>query len=255
VIGTEPGQWRPTPPTFASDGASVAFVRPFLIPNAAMFRTAGPLALTSTAYANDFNEVKQVGGANSTARTQDQTEAAIWWHDRHVTEWEIKRQLAVTQHLTVLQTARMFAMTDLTVADTGIACFDDKRAWSFWRPVTAIQLAGTDGNPATTADPTWMPLLITPPFPDLPSGHTCATSARMATFRTFFGRDHIAFNAYSEASGTRRYFDSFSQAVDEVLSARVWGGIHFRTASAQGEQLGDAVSEYATTHYFKRQHA
>jgi hypothetical protein len=254
VTGTEPGEWRPTPPTFTAAGGATPFIRPYLIPNAAMFRTAGPLSLGSTGYAADFNEIKQVGGVNSTARTPDQTEAAIWWHDRHVTEWEIKRQLAQNRRLNVLQTARMFAMTDLTVADTGIACFDDKRAWSFWRPVSAIQLAGADGNPGTSPDPDWMPLLVTPPFPDHPSGHTCATAARMAIWRTVLGSDRIAFHAYSEATGTTRYFDSFSEAVDEVVSARVWGGIHFRNASVQGKQLGDATSAYVSARFFKRLH-
>jgi hypothetical protein len=177
VVGTQPGQWRPTPPTFAADGAWVAHVKPFLIPSVSPFLTSGPPALTSAAYARDLNEVKAVGAANSTVRTPDQTDAAIWWHDRHLTEWEIKRQLAAGQHLDVLQAARMFAMVDLAQADSAIVCFAEKATWSFWRPVTALQLADTDGNPATIADPAWMPLLITPPFPDYTSGHACATGA------------------------------------------------------------------------------
>jgi hypothetical protein len=217
-----------------------------------MFRTAGPPALTSAAYARDVNEVQRLGGTVSAARTPDQTEAAIWWHDRRVVEWEIKRQLAETQRLSVLQTARLFAMIDLTAVDAQTACFDDKRAWNFWRPITAIQLADTDGNPGTVADPAWTSLLVTPPFPDLPSGHACGTTARMATYQTYFGRDRIAFSAYSETSGTRRYFSSFSQSIDELLSARVWGGIHFRTASVRGDQLGRAVSDYVTARYFRK---
>jgi hypothetical protein len=252
VVGTQPGQWRPTPPTMESGGAWVGAVKPFLVPNAAMFRTAGPPALTSAAYARDVNEVKQIGGTVSTVRTADQTEAARWWHDRRVTQWEIKRQLAETQRLTVLQTARLFAMIDLVGADTQIACFDDKRAWSFWRPITAIHLADTDGNPRTEADPGWTPLLVTPPFPELPSGHSCSTTARMTTYRTFFGRDRIAFSAYSEATGTRRHFGSFTQAIEELQAARIWGGVHFRTASERGDQLGKAVSNYVTPRFFRK---
>jgi hypothetical protein len=254
VVGTAPGQWRPTPPAFASGGAWLPFVKPFLVPSAAMFRTAGPPALTSAAYARDVNEVKLLGAAASTARTPDQTEAAQWWHDRRVVEWEIKRQLATTQRLSTLRTARLFAMADLTTADTQIACFDDKRAWSFWRPITAIHLADTDGNPATTADPQWTSLLVAPPFPDLPSGHACGTTARMATYQTFFGRDRIAYSAYSEVTGTRRHYGSFSQGIEELMSARVWGGIHFRTASVRGDQLGRAVSDYVTAHHFQKRH-
>jgi hypothetical protein len=252
VAGTQPGQWRPTPPPYASDGAWVADVRPFLIPDPARFRTAGPPALTGAAYARDLNEVKSLGAVDSTTRTADQTEAAIWWHDRNVTEWQIKRQVAETQRLGSLQTARMFAMVDVTIADTQISCFDDKRAWSFWRPVTAVHLADTDGNPRTTGDPGWTSLLVTPPFPDHPSGHACSTAARMATMRTFFGHDRIAFSAYSEASGTTRHFGSFSQAVQELLGARVWGGIHFRTSSVQGKGLGEAVSAHVTAHHFRK---
>ncbi|GGN72150.1 haloperoxidase [Actinoplanes lobatus] len=252
VIGTEPGEWRPTPPAYAADGASVADTRPFLITDPARYRSDGPYPVVSAAYAGDFNEIKSVGAVDSTTRTADQTEAAIWWHDRNVTEWQIKRQLAETQRLSVLQTARLFAMADITVADTQISCFDDKRAWSFWRPVTAIRAADTDGNPRTTGDPAWTPLLITPPFPDHPSGHACATAARMATYRTYFGKDRIAYSAYSEASGTTRYFRSFSQGVEEVNNARVWGGIHFRNADLQGQKLGEAVSAYITGHYFRK---
>ena len=252
AVGTEPGQWRPTPPLNTGDGAEVADIEPLLVPGAAMFRTAGPPALTSVAYARDLNEVKAVGKVDSAVRTTDQTEAAIWWHDRNLTEWQIKRQIAETQHLSVLQTARMFAMVDVIALDAQIACFDDKRAWGFWRPITAVRLADTDGNPRTTADPTWTPLLITPPFPDHPSGHACGTAARMATMRTFLGRDRVAFSASSVASGTTRYFTSFSQAVEELLGARVWGGIHFRTADVQGGKLGEAVSAYVTARYFTR---
>jgi hypothetical protein len=251
AVGTEPGQWRPTPPGFTQEGAHVADVRPFAIRSGADFRTAGPPALGSAAYARDLNEVKALGSATSTVRTQDQTEAAIWWHDRHQTEWEIKEQLARTQHLSPLQTARMYAMSDVTRADTTIACFTQKRQWSFWRPVTAVQLAGTDGNPATTADPAWTPLLITPPFPDFTSGHACTTSTIMMALRRFFGRDDIAFSAYSADSGTTRHFTSFSQATAEVVEARIWGGVHFRSADVQGVELGDQVARYVLAREFR----
>ena len=251
TVGTQPGQWRPTPPLYAADGAWLADLKPFLIPDGSMFRTSGPPALDSPAYAADFNEIKQIGSVTSTVRTADQTDAARWWHDRYVTEWEIKRQLATNQHLNTLEAARMFAMVNMTRADAAIACFSEKRAWSFWRPVTAVQLADTDGNPATEADPTWMPLLVTPPFPDYTSGHACATGANMSALTEFFHRDDIPFNAYSHDTGTRRYFTSFSQAVAEVIEARVWGGIHFRSADIAGVAIGRAVTDYTTRHYFR----
>jgi hypothetical protein len=250
TVGTQPGQWRPAPPAFASDGAWVGHLKPFLIPSASMFRTSGPPSLTSHRYAQDFNEVKTIGSATSTVRTADQTEAAIWWHDRHLAEWEIKRQLATTQRLNTLQTARMFAMVDLTEADATTACFSEKAAWSFWRPITAIQLADTDGNPETVADPSWTPLLVTPPHPDFTSGHTCFTAASMSALAYFFGRDDVSFSGYSPASGTTRHFRGFSQALAEVVNARVWGGIHTRTADVQGAKIGGQVTAYMAGRYF-----
>jgi hypothetical protein len=252
AVGTQPGQWRPTPPGFvATDGAWVGHVKPFLIPSASMFRTAGPPALSSAAYAKDINEVKAIGKDDSTVRTADQTQSAMWWHDRRLTEWEIKRQLVGTQHLNALQAARMFAMADLTEADAVIACFNEKDAWNRWRPVTAIQQADTDGNPATVADPTWMPLLVTPPHPDYTSGHACSTAGTMLSLAFFFHKDTISFNAYSAFSGTRRYFSSFSQALAEVIEARVWGGIHTRAADVQGAKIGAQVFTYMAARYFR----
>jgi len=252
TVGAAPGQWRPTPPTNAADGAWVGDLKPFVIPRNDMFRTAGPPPLTSAKYARDLNEVKALGGVDSTVRTQDQTEAAKWWHDRRLTEWAIKRQLAVTHHLSTLQAARMFAMADVANADSLIACFDEKRFWSFWRPITAVQEADHDGNPATTGDPAWLPLLVTPPFPDYTSGHTCSTATVMDAMRAFFGRDDVAFSAYSADSGTTRSFDSFSAAVDEVVEARIWGGVHFRAADERGVQIGDGVARYVLSHEFRR---
>jgi hypothetical protein len=250
TVGSEPGQWRPTPPAFASDGAWLGYLKPFLIPSTAMFHAPGPPALTSRAYGRDVNEVQQVGAASSTVRTADQTEAAIWWHDRRSVGWEIKRQLAASQRLDPLQTARLLAMVDLVVADAGIVCFRQKQAWRFWRPITAIQSADTDGNPATVADPTWTPLLVTPPFPEYPSGHACATGARMSAFASFFGRDTVAFSAYSPDADATRSFTRFSEAVAELVDARVWGGIHFRTGDVHAVALGESVTRYATRHYF-----
>jgi len=251
VVGTQPGQWRPTPPTFASAGAWTGHVRPFVIPDASMFRTSGPPALTSSAYAKDYNEVKKIGDVNSATRTADQTDSAKWWHDRRLTEWEIKRQVATTQGLNAIQAARMFAMVDMTETDAVIACYNEKEFWNFWRPVTAIQLGDTDGNAATVGDPNWMPLLVTPPFPEYTSGHTCFTSASMTTLAFFFKRDNISFSAFSAASNSTRHFTSFSQALAEVVNARVWGGIHFRTADNQGVKIGLSVFAFMSGHYFR----
>jgi hypothetical protein len=153
-------------------------------------------------------------------------------------------------------------MEDLAAADAAIGCWNDKYYWNFWRPITAIREAATDGNPATEADPNWLPLfdpatpsappaLVTPAFPDHPSGHSCVSSAIVHTLQNFFGTDKIAFGAFSNKSGTTRSFDRFSQALDEVIDARVWAGIHFRTADTQGASLGKKVARWEKRHYFQ----
>jgi hypothetical protein len=251
-VGTAPGQWRPTPPDFVNVGAWFATLEPFVIDDPGEFRTPGPPPLASTAYARDLNEVKTLGSDTSTTRTPDQTDAAIWWDDLRLVEWEIKRQLAGTQRLDTLHTARMFAMADIAAADTLIACYQEKKFWSFWRPVTAIPLADTDGNPATTADPAWTPLRVTAPSTEYPSGHACFTSATMAGLREFFGRDDLSFSAYSADSGTTRHYDSFSEATAELVEARVWAGVHYRSASVDGERLGAAVAREVLSEEFGR---
>jgi hypothetical protein len=260
-----PGIWRRTPPNFANDPAPwVGNVRPFLVPSAEMLRTDGPNPLTSAEYAEDFNEVKELGSLVSTRRTLDQTDAAIFWQGHALALWnQIFRTLAASQNLDIVENARFFAMENLAAADASIGCWNDKYYYWFWRPITAIREADTDGNPATEADPTWLPLfdpatqvcnppaLVTPPFPDHPSGHSCVSSAVVNTLQNFFGTDKIAFSAFSNKSCTTRSFDRFSDALKEIIDARVWAGIHFRTADTQGAVLGNKVAHYLKKHYFQ----
>jgi hypothetical protein len=260
-----PGVWRPTPPNYANDPAPwVGNVRPFLVPSAEMLRTDGPNALTSAEYAEDFNELKEVGSLNSTTRTPDQTDAAIWWQDHAHALWNrIFRALATSHNLNIVDSARLFAMENLAAADASIGCWNDKYYWQFWRPITAIREADTDGNPDTQPDPNWLPLfdpstpvchppaLFTPPFPDHPSGHTCNSGAFVYTLQNFFGTDKIGFSAFSNKSCTTRSFERFSDALDEVIDARVWAGIHFRTADVQGAVLGHKVAHHLKKNYFQ----
>ena len=271
VIGTTPGVWRPTPPLFASDPTPwVGNVRPFLVPSVAMLRSNGPNALTSRAYARDLNEVKAIGALHSTTRTPDQTDAAIFWQDHAFALWNrVFRTLAATYDLAPADSARLLATTNLAAADAAIGCWNNKYHYNSWRPITAIREADTDGNPATTADPTWTPLfdpatpvaagqapLVTPPFPENPSGHNCAAGAILTTLRYFFGTNDVSFTATSNKSGTTRTFHSLSDALQENINARVWAGIHFRTADLQGVKLGTTVARYLHHHYFQptRQH-
>src|SRR5262245_1225191 len=260
-----PGIWRPTPPNFANEPTPwLGNVRPFLVPSAEMLRTDGPNPLTSVEYAEDFNEIKEVGSVTSITRTPEQTDIAIFWQDALPAFMNrLFRDLAVQQGLTIAESARLFAMENMAGADAYIGGWNDKYYWQFWRPITAIREADTDGNPATEADPTWLPLfhpttpvcnppaLVTPPFPDHPSGHSCGIGAYVNTLQNFFGTDRKSFSAFSNKSCTTRSFDRFSDMLKQVIDARVWGGIHFRTADTQGAVLGKKVGHYLKKHYFR----
>ena len=252
VEGFEAGQWRRTPPAFAVEPAPwVGNVKPFIVRDVTSLRSDGPQPLTSDAYAQDLNEVKALGSLTSSFRTADQTDAALFWQANGAVLFNaIFRQLADTQDLDIAEAARMFAMTDMAGADGAIACWKDKYYYRFWRPITAIRLADTDSNPATEADPNWVPLFATPPFPEHPSGHTCISGAVVRTLQDFFGTDKVSFSTFSTFSGTTREFDAFSQAIKEIIDARVWAGIHFRTADVQGAVMGKKISNYLEKHYF-----
>jgi hypothetical protein len=273
VEGTDPGEWRLAPPQgptgiVARDPAPwVGNVGPFLVPSAEFLRTDGPNPLTSDAYTDDFKEIKEVGSLTSTRRTADQTTAAIFWQDSGPVIWNrVYRALATSEELDIVDSARLFAMTNMAAADGSIGCWNDKWYWSFWRPINAIREAGSDGNPATVADPNWVPLfdptvpvsgppLVTPGFPDHPAGHTCISGATVYALKAFFGTDKVAFTAVSNkcspAPCPPRSFDRFSEALKEIIDARVWGGIHFRTADVQGAVLGKKVVHYMQKHYFQ----
>lgn len=267
VFGTTAGVWRVSPPLVAPDPAAwVGNVTPFLVPSAEMLRSDGPDSLTSGAYAKDFNEVKSLGSFASTVRTEDQTNAAIFWQSQPLGLYGgVMRSLSARFGLTTAENARLFAMVSLAGADGAIGCWNDKYYWNFWRPIDAIRLAATDGNRKTEADPSWRPLfdpetvttpsLATPNFPDHPSGHSCVSSAILNTMEEFFGTDKIEFDIVSTRfPGTpaqTRHFDRFSEALKEVIEARVWGGIHFRTADTQGAVLGKKVAKWERKHFFK----
>ncbi|MBA2643106.1 MAG: vanadium-dependent haloperoxidase, partial [Actinobacteria bacterium] len=270
VIGSETGDWRPigwpAAPVLDPDGW-VGNLKPFLIESPSQFRSEGPNALTSAAYAHEFAEVKELGALNSSTRTADQTAAAVFWQFAPIALWNpLARELADRFHLDAADKARFYATFNLAAADGAIACWNDKYYWSFWRPRTAIREADTDGNPATMADPTWeslfaaatvtAPPLSTPPFPDHPAGHGCLSGAVLKSMANFFGMDKIEITVVSGRSLdgvpiAPREFDRFSRALEEIIDARVWGGIHFRTADVQGTVIGKKVAHYLEKHYFQ----
>jgi hypothetical protein len=244
IVGTQPGQWRPTPPSMVGISAQIGFMRTFAIADPDLFRSPRPNPLTSAKYATDFNEVKSIGAASSTTRTSDQTQAAIFWSSLRNPWWSIFDQIALARHLSISQTARMLALLYISQHDSFIANFKAKHHWSSWRPVTAIPEAGADNNPATAADPDWTPLLPTPPVPEHPSGHAMVSATITTILALFFGTDRMAFTGYSPDTNTTRRYARFSDALTEIINARVWGGIHFRTADNQGAVQGATLAAY-----------
>jgi len=265
VIAPGAGNWRPLTPAATDPDAWVGNAKPFLIESPEQFRSEGPNALESGQYTKDFNEVKELGALDSTKRTADETAAAVFWQFPPIALWNgVARSLAGS--LDTADQARLYAMINLAAADGAISCWNDKWYWHFWRPLAAIREADTDGNPATVADPTWEPLfapatqttppLVTPPFPDHPSGHGCVSGATVNAFQDFFGTDKASFDVVGGRSLNglpipARHFDRFSNALKEVIDARVWGGIHFRTADVQGTVIGKKVAHWMRKHYFE----
>ena len=235
----------------------VAMAQPFLVRSSSQFRTAGPNALTSAAYTQDFNEVKEIWGLDSTTRTPEQTHISIFWQSNPAGNWNaVARRFAEdpSRPLDVTDSALLFAMMDLTAADAQINCWNDKYYWGFWRPIAAIREADTDGNPATEPDPDWTPR-FTPPYPDHPSGALCFNSSSLHALQAFFGTDEMTFYVTSlQFPGEQRYFDRFSDVISELIEARIWGGLHFRTADVQAAMLGEKVARYTRLHWFQPLH-
>jgi hypothetical protein len=248
-----PGVWRPTPPAFAPMLAPwLGFVRPLLLTSPTQLPLAGPDPLTSAAYTRDFNEVKAIGAAASATRTPAQTDTARFWNDNPPVQYQAAfRDLATRHRLDIDHSARLLAILNMTAADAVIACWRAKYDIPYWRPITAIQLADTDGNPATTADPAWTPLVANPPYPEYPSGHACLTGATANGLGYLFGPRSIDLVVASAVTGTTRHYVTEDTLNQDTMNARVWLGIHFRRAVVDGNRLGHRVSRWALRHYFQ----
>ncbi|MGW1023845.1 vanadium-dependent haloperoxidase [Streptomyces sp. NPDC002577] len=252
-----PGVWRPTPP------AHLPFIdtwlgrlRPLLLTSPSQFRPGAPPALSSARYAEDVNEVRTMGARTGSLRTPQQTETALFFGGSLVVPLqEAFRDYTARHHLGIAETARLFAAANAAATDAVITSWDAKLHYGFWRPITAIQLADTDGNPATEADPQWQPLLVTPPHPDYISGHTTVTGAVTRTLTGILGTSHLDLNMSSEATRTTRHYEFADQLNRDMVDARVWAGIHFRTADIAGCQAGDRIGAWTLTHYFQRLHS
>ena len=254
--GTGAGEWRPTPPFFLPGAApQFATMVPWVMESPSQFRPAGPPALDSARYTSDFAETQLMGGLTSGARTSDQELFAEFWASDTVTYFWNTIAVALLQQRHrhgLLDNARLLARLNLAMADAVIACWDAKYHFDFWRPVTAIPLADTDGNPATAADPDWMPLLFTPFFPEYPSGHSTFSAAGATVLADRFGED-TPFTVGTDAMpGVTRSFANFSSALEEIKDARIVAGIHFRSACDDGQQTGVAVAEYVMANAMTR---
>jgi hypothetical protein len=260
--GTQPGQWRPT----ISFGGVVrpallphwGSVRPFALATNSQFRPPSPPALDSAAYAFEVNLLKAVGALTNSTRTAEQTQIAQFWgygpgSATPAGHWNQIAQV-VADHgrseRAVEEKARLFALLNIAMADAAIASWDCKYIFNFWRPITAIREAGSDGNPATNADASWVPLLATPPFPEYTSGHSTFSAAAATVLAYVLGSDRIRFAVGSDdLPGVRRSYSSFSEAAVESGISRIYAGIHFPSANLHGLSTGAAVGTYVAWNF------
>jgi PAP2 superfamily protein len=252
--GSGPGVWIPTPPAFLPYLLPQwGFVAPFGMNSSSQFRPPGPPSLDSQQYAADYNEVKELGAAVGSTRTEDQTQIALFWADGAGTEtppghWNgIAQIIGAAQGTTLEENARLFALLNIAMADAAICSWDAKYTYHFWRPVTAIAFADPQLN--------WMSFIVTPPFPDYTSGHSTFSAAAATVLPLFFGTEDLPFTTGSDfLPGVFRSFSTCEDAAEEAALSRIYGGIHFRTASEDGLQAGTGIGEWTFVHYLQPKH-
>jgi PAP2 superfamily protein len=252
--GSGPGVWVPTPPAFLPYLLPQwGFVVPFGMRNSSQFRPPGPPSLDSQQYAADYEEVKQLGAAVGSTRTEDQTEIALFWADGAGTEtppghWNsIAQIIADARGNTLEENARLFALLNIAMADAAICSWDAKYTFDFWRPVTAIAFAEPQLN--------WMSFIVTPPFPDYTSGHSTFSAAAATVLPLFYGTEDLPFTTGSDfLPGVFRSFSTCLDAAEEAAASRIYGGIHFRSASEDGLQAGTSIGEWTFDHYLQPKH-
>jgi hypothetical protein len=248
VPGTQPGDFRgvnPITPWFP-------YLKPLVIREAAQFRPDGPLRLTSRRYTREWQEVRDLGGATSALRTAEQTEVARSHTELPNTYWPRNFRQFATGRPTVAENARVMAMIWTGMADSLLGCFEAKYHYLSWRPVSAINLADTDGNDATVADPLWTPLGPVPNHPEYPAAHACIAGTLSQTLREAFGTRRLSFSFTSTVTGSTHQYASIDDMVEELQIARIWGGMHFRHALADGAALGSKTTRYVLRRAFDR---
>ena len=259
VFGTAPGDYQSTPPNFPPHPQFTNWpqVTPFALKRANQFRPDPPPALTSDEYSDAFNEVKSLGIANSTTATPDQSLTGFFWNGAIQNYWnEIAQTASIAHNLSTAQNARLFALLNLSVADSVIAFYDAKYTYNFWRPVTAIRAADTDNNPETQVDPNWLPEVgKTAPDPSYPGAHAVISAAAAEVLHSFFGREHFDFQVTSEVMpGTERSFTNFSAAAEEATLSRIFAGQHFRFDLTAGHHLGQETADFVVDNFLTSVH-
>jgi hypothetical protein len=252
--GSGPSVWIPTPRGFFPyQLPQWGFVVPFAMSSSSQFRPSGPPSLDSQRYAADYNEVKELGAAVGSTRTEEQSEIARFWADGAGTEtppghWNsITQIIATAQGNTLEENARLFALLNIAMADAAICAWDAKYTFDFWRPVTAIAFAEPELN--------WMSFIVTPPFPDYVSGHSTFSAAAATVLPLFYGTEDLPFTTGSDfLPGVYRSFPTCLDAAEEAALSRIYGGIHFRSASDDGLQAGISIGEWTYVHYLQPKH-
>ena len=259
VFGHAPGDYQSTPPNFPKQPQFTHWSRvtPFALERADQFRPGPPPALTSEKYSEAFNEVKALGIVNSTASSADEALTGHFWNGAIQNYWnEITQTAALEHNLSTAQSARLFALLDLTLADTVIAFYDAKYTYNFWRPVTAIRAADTDNNPETLFDPDWLPEVgKTTPDPSYPGAHAVISAGGAAVLISFFEQDDFDFKVTSEVlPKVERSFESFSAAAEEATLSRIFAGVHFRFDLTTGQRLGREVAHFVVHNFLTPRH-
>jgi hypothetical protein len=234
-------------------GTNVSQMKPFALRDRTQFQPNGPPPLRSNVYTRDFEETREIGRSNSTLRTAEQTDIAYFW--QFVAAHTNLINLALTQGLSVRDSARFFALVYTVMADGAIAGFDAKYHYRFWRPRTAIPRAAEDGNPDTDQDPTWTPL-ISVNHPEYPSAHSFITTAMADAITKVLGTSKITWSLQSGPSPllvkTERTYYDLNTMLDEMYNARIWAGLHWRNSAFEGAALGRKVADYIEAHFFQR---
>jgi hypothetical protein len=254
------GYWRPTPsylPGPPPSGASMAIpwmadVTPFVVLSGDQFAAPRPPMVGSSRYRKEYNEVKALGALVGSSRTPEQTQIAYFWADNYPAQINrYVRNVSETYLDCSGDRARLFALVWLTVADSVITSWTGKLEYPTWRPITAINEGGSDGDPRTVGDTTWQPLINTPNYPDASSGANGVTSGATKMLALYFGTDEVTFtvtSANTNANPNVRIYTSFTDAALDVVEARILQGIHTRSADLNGRQVGKSVARWVFRH-------